>query len=1073
MAHAAVLSPVSIATPSVTTGGIDWGNPIIIGALIALIGVLTTAGVYLYQTHRNAKIEREKLELEREKLETQHRHEQELEKIRLQHEQDMLRLQKELELEYTVKEQEQQQEATRAEALRLKMLRDQTNSERARTYRQALHADPRISHLQILDMSRPLEVTSIYVRVRLHQDTRAGYELESTMRSAEAQHDPNALLLTGFKHLEQRASSAIDPDEAIRTYTHCVIVGDPGAGKTTLLKYLTLKAADNQLSGLPDFPIRLELNAFANSGYQDLLDFAAHDWEERYNFPQADARTYMEERLHAGEALLLLDALDETVIGETTEAAEASYERVAHAIMATTTRYHRSPAVVTARKAGYQQRAKLVGFTELKVLDFRPEDVRQFVTNWFACYQDEQKRANANDLQAKLERSPRIQALAANPLLLSLIVLVYEAQLDLPDRRAELYRRCVDTLLTEWDAKRNIRRRREFKPEHKRQLLAELAWHFHQQGRRYFPESEVLQVIATFLPKVHLRPEQNGQILAEIANEQGLLKEQAKGWQGFLHMTLQEYFVAHYVTDHQLLDALLAHRGDPWWEEVLLLYAGHVPDASPLMHKLLEHDKKGHLQDDLFYTNLLLAGQCLAARPTVQDVSLWETVIAYLFEVLTTTRYSLTQQHVAETLASIGGKEINIHLLQLLSNEQIESSVRSSIAYALGQLGERSVAHELVPLLSNEQIESSVRWSIAAALGWLGERSVVHELVSLLSNEQVDASVRWTIAMALGQLGERSVAHELVPLLSNEQIESSVRHTIAEALGWLGERSVAHELVSLLSNEQVDKSVRWSIAMALGQLGERSVAHELVSLLSNQQVDRYVRQSIAKALGQLGERSVIHELVSLLSNEQVNSSVRWGIATALGQLGERSVIHELMPLLSNEQVDASVRWSIAMALGQLGERSVAHELVSLLSNQQVDRHVRQSIAEALGQLGERSVIHELMPLLSNEQVDASVRQSIAEALGRLGERSVAHELVPLLSNEQVDASVRQSIAEALELLVNDEMTIRSLVELLATSDVADDIQRALWSASRRVGIRISMTHGQEREHLEIGKWSST
>jgi hypothetical protein len=52
MTHAAVLSPVSTATPSVTTGGIDWGNPITIGALIALIGVLATAGVYMYQIHR-------------------------------------------------------------------------------------------------------------------------------------------------------------------------------------------------------------------------------------------------------------------------------------------------------------------------------------------------------------------------------------------------------------------------------------------------------------------------------------------------------------------------------------------------------------------------------------------------------------------------------------------------------------------------------------------------------------------------------------------------------------------------------------------------------------------------------------------------------------------------------------------------------------------------------------------------------------------------------------------------------------------------------------------------------------
>lgn len=30
------------------------------------------------------------------------------------------------------------------------------------------------------------------------------------------------------------------------------------------------------------------------------------------------------------------------------------------------------------------------------------------------------------------------------------MVIVYEDQLDLPERRAELYKQCVDTLLTKW-----------------------------------------------------------------------------------------------------------------------------------------------------------------------------------------------------------------------------------------------------------------------------------------------------------------------------------------------------------------------------------------------------------------------------------------------------------------------------------------------------------------------------------------------------------------------------------------------------------------------------------------------
>jgi predicted NACHT family NTPase len=139
------------------------------------------------------------------------------------------------------------------------------------------------------------------------------------------------------------------------------------------------------------------------------------------------------------------------------------------------------------------------------------------------------ERANAFDLNTRLERNPRIRALGSNPLLLSPIVLVYEAQLDLPDRRAKLYERCVDILLTEWDTSRSIQRRREFKPEYKQQLLEELAWHFHVKGQRYFPDDEVIAVIADFLPAVGLSAEQSMKVLEEIANENGLLKAQAQG----------------------------------------------------------------------------------------------------------------------------------------------------------------------------------------------------------------------------------------------------------------------------------------------------------------------------------------------------------------------------------------------------------------------------------------------------------------------------------------------------------------------------------------------------------------
>jgi predicted NACHT family NTPase len=95
-------------------------------------------------------------------------------------------------------------------------------------------------------------------------------------------------------------------------------------------------------------------------------------------------------------------------------------------------RYRRAPIVVAARKLGYQQRLKLDGFTELEVLNFRQEDMEQFVNNWFMSSEVSEKGERAADLNSRLERVPRIRALATNPLLLSLIVQSYKAQLDLP-----------------------------------------------------------------------------------------------------------------------------------------------------------------------------------------------------------------------------------------------------------------------------------------------------------------------------------------------------------------------------------------------------------------------------------------------------------------------------------------------------------------------------------------------------------------------------------------------------------------------------------------------------------------
>ncbi len=312
----------------------------------------------------------------------------------------------------------------------------------------------------------------------------------------------------------------------------CLFLGDPGAGKSTLLKYLALMSIDGKLPNLPAFPIHISLADFASSPGIGLIEFATTRWDEWYGFPEEEARTYMETCLIDGHAMMLLDALDETVIGGNEQSGQESYHRVLEAIRQVISLYPNALIVVTARKAGYFQRERLGrGFTEFEVLDFRPEDIKEFVNKWFKYHPMPRKYVTADGLNNQLEHNPRMLSLAANPLLLCLIIMVYELHQDLPEKQADLYKQCIDTLLFKWDSSRDIRRLRAFKTEYKRELLTEIAWHFHRQGKRYFEENELLVVISNFLPTIipEYSPEQARLILQEIEEENGLLKEQAQG----------------------------------------------------------------------------------------------------------------------------------------------------------------------------------------------------------------------------------------------------------------------------------------------------------------------------------------------------------------------------------------------------------------------------------------------------------------------------------------------------------------------------------------------------------------
>jgi HEAT repeat protein len=964
----------------------------------------------------------------------------EREKVELEYELEMERERRETEEEEEKRQVEAQAAAKREADARAKQA--QTVQERAATYLQNLIAE--LKDVKILDMSRPLDLERTYVRLQVRPESRAYPRPEEEVELARIERDPDEWLRLRQEWRERGARAAVPPEEALRKYRLCVVLGDPGAGKTTMLRHLALCAAQGRLDGLPALPVFVSLHRFVQSGCEALLDFVAEEWDKRYGFPVA--RPYIEGRLEAGEALLLLDGLDEVNVGREEGEAKAYYDQAVEQINGLVTRYRQAPAMVTSRLAGWRG-GLAAGFHTLEVLDLGAEEIERFVENWF---HDDPQRAEG--LRRELRRSTRMATMAANPLLLSLIAIVYQRGLDLPRWRARLYERCVQVLLSEWDGTRRIERRQAFTTDHKQALLQAVARHFHEEGKRYYPREELLAVIGGFLPTVGLPVEEKERVLQETSAQYGLLKEQAIGWYGFLHLTLQEYFCARDIQQGGGLEVVLANLHRPWWEEVTLVLAS-MGDAALLLQGILDQP------EDLFHSNLRLAGRCLVGQPRVSKPALRERILTELHVRLRGAALPNEAGNLARVVAELGGRENNRLLLELLADEGVNWYVRWWIVSALGTLGERCVAPRLLELLVDERLKPIVRIGIAGVLWTLVERSAVPRLLELLADPGLDPDVRGSIAAALGELGERSAVPRLLELLADEGIDSDVRGSIAVALGELGERSVVPRLLELLADEKLDFGVRERIAAALGKLGERSVVSRQLELLADEGIGSDVRVRIAVALGALGERCVVPRLLELLADEGIDSDVRERIAGALGELGERSAVPRLLGLLADPGLDPDVRGSVATALGELGERSVVPRLLELLADEGIDIDVRGCIAAALGELGERSVVSRLLELLADEGVVWYVRLRIAGALGELGERSAVPRLLELLVDQRLDPNLRWSIATALGELGDNAAASRSLMQILQDETDAhfrDSIYAALHRVSQRAGVRVLM-----------------
>lgn len=818
-----------------------------------------------------------------------------------------------------------------------------------------------------------------------------------------------------------------------------VLLGAPGSGKTTLLSYFAVMLAQRHTPPTPltkggeknltllskggeknvnvlglaadtDWlPILIRIRDLARCSDEiGILDYA-RQFAEKTLAVKALPVGFFEYWLEDGRSLILLDGLDEV-------AEESKRYEVVRRIENFLGQFNQNRAIITSRPAGYKRDFfKTEEFPHYELQPFDNAKIEEFINHWYDSRISDKAEAQRrkDSLKKALSDNERIKLLARNPLLLTIIALIHRYQAVLPKERYKLYSKAVETLLTSWDANKELSNHTVLQYlglDDLQGLMESLAYWIHTQGSTGDKEGgtlidrdELIEQLSQFIKtkkQIELRHARNEakRFVEFIRDRTGLLNEQGKDCYAFVHKTFQEYLFAqeiNYQADNEgdfdiILNHIRDYVHDPHWREVLLLLiAQQKPKkAAKAIQAILNN---GSEYEQWLHRDLLFAGSCLAENPKdfkVADNALSQKILEALVALEVNDEQGVSwrvRQQVFQVLCSLNETEFEVQAWELLKAraDYINDNRLRAYQVALGE--KEAVFTILLEKLQDE--DSGVRSSAANVLGELGndDKTVVTALLNRLQDE--DSHVRSSATSALIKLGDASkkVVTALVDRLQDE--DSDVRSKTTLALVKLGDASdrVISALLDRLKDESAD--VRFSATITSVKLGNASdrVITALLDRLQDETAG--VRFRAAIALGQLdnGSERVVAALLDKLQDDV--SKVRVGAAFALRKLGNASetLVSVLLDSLQDKDVDA--RYNAAIALGELsiGSDAVVNAMLEQLHDE--DLFVRPSAVFALGKLGNTSdiVVNALLDCLQN--ADSTMRSSAVFALGELGKKS--------------------------------------------------------------------------------------
>jgi formylglycine-generating enzyme required for sulfatase activity len=500
---------------------------------------------------------------------------------------------------------------------------------------------------------------------------------------------------------------------------HFVLLGDPGSGKSTLLRFLSFCLANNALepsgkwlkhlswserhvvsrtkemlatgqeggrgemvaepaeiaarllgrdkkeegeekraywSADAPIPIYVELRHFAQTDFDPKSPVALwHYFSRRLAEEDLDeAATALKTVAQGGGVLFLLDGVDEVPVERRKEVWQAVGALAGGP-------YGGNRWVTTCRVLSCVPDEAPPGSPIETLAQLTDEQIETFIHSWYTALSEAgelgQERAGvlSNQLEAAAKRR-RLQGLARNPMLLTIMALVQTYYGTLPDERARLYQQCVETLLLRWQRHKeesaaelpSVLVQLGATQENLERLLWEIGWEAQRSAAETGGVADIPETQVVALARQHLGDWENaGKFVAYTEQRAHLLI--GRGGQTerrftFPHRTFQEYLAACYLVSQRRFGdvaAEVAAKGDAW-REVLNLAAGVLVYNQNDREKALDEiermlpDRPPSGEDEAGWRQVWLAGEMAAVvgREAVEGDKVGRKILPPLREML-------------------------------------------------------------------------------------------------------------------------------------------------------------------------------------------------------------------------------------------------------------------------------------------------------------------------------------------------------------------------------------------------------------------------------------------------------